>query len=471
MPYPNFHAARIKSPDAFARIVVLKTLDNGIMIYGGPLKSDPSGPSKTQAVRFPKSRFTAAQARAWLRENDYTVILFEPASGGEANASALIHEGQYAISVGGKIEAAGEDPIQRFKKDMIKVGVYIHPTLGWTMDVTEQRMRTWVAAFNKMREKGVDVEIPTKHAGDSTDNLGYITDMFVEPDESGIQTLWGIHEIRGQDAIDIVKRNRNVSVWVDRDYVDGKGNHYGEAIRHSCVTLQPVVPGQKDFVPIAASRQADSDKQIPYLWLSSKTKGTIMEKEMLEKLRELLGAGEDLTEENVLGRIEEKITGLTTEKDELQKTNITLTGKVATLEAATKKSASMSKIQKDPDLLEQMASTAEQQLDLLVKDGKIVPAVKDKLHAILIGETNKRNVFALSLQEGNQSVFTGVITALKENDLVKLGEQTGAQVLQRQVPDDKHDTDTKLTDEGKKEGGKMLAQGAGVPEEKDKDKK
>jgi len=81
MPYPNFHAARVRDPDDFARIVVLKTLDDGIMIYGGPLKSDPKGNAVTQAYRFPKDKFTVAQAKKWLKDHDIKYILFEEASG------------------------------------------------------------------------------------------------------------------------------------------------------------------------------------------------------------------------------------------------------------------------------------------------------------------------------------------------------------------------------------------------------
>ena len=89
MPLPNFHSARIHDPDGFTRIVVLKTLPNGIMIYGGPLKSDPRGGAQTQAYRFPKSSFTAAQAKAWLKEYDIKYILFEEALGNEKANTAI----------------------------------------------------------------------------------------------------------------------------------------------------------------------------------------------------------------------------------------------------------------------------------------------------------------------------------------------------------------------------------------------
>ena len=79
MPYPNFHAARIKSPGLFLRVRVFRTTKEGIMFYGGPLKKDPRGSVVVQSVRFPKSKFTVAEAKKWLKNHDFKSILFEPA--------------------------------------------------------------------------------------------------------------------------------------------------------------------------------------------------------------------------------------------------------------------------------------------------------------------------------------------------------------------------------------------------------
>jgi hypothetical protein len=78
MPYPNYHAARIKDPSLFKEIVVLKTTDDGIMIYGGQLKSGGSD-SEAQAYRFPKDKYTAQQAKSWLSKYNIKYIMFEPA--------------------------------------------------------------------------------------------------------------------------------------------------------------------------------------------------------------------------------------------------------------------------------------------------------------------------------------------------------------------------------------------------------
>lgn len=75
MPYPSEHAARIHDPskyDSFAR----KNVAPGVDIVLG-IKD---GKSEAQAYRFKKDKFTAAQARAWLKSHSISFISFEPAS-------------------------------------------------------------------------------------------------------------------------------------------------------------------------------------------------------------------------------------------------------------------------------------------------------------------------------------------------------------------------------------------------------
>jgi len=80
LPFANEHAARLRAPGGFVRIRQLWAR-KGIRALGGPLKSDPSGPSKVQTLRFNRHKFTVKQAKAWLREHGYKPILFEPATG------------------------------------------------------------------------------------------------------------------------------------------------------------------------------------------------------------------------------------------------------------------------------------------------------------------------------------------------------------------------------------------------------
>ena len=76
-PYPNEHAARIKDPnqyDGFRRMN--DELGDGIHIILG-LKD---GTSEIQSIRFSKDKWSVDDARAWLIDNGYEALEFEPAT-------------------------------------------------------------------------------------------------------------------------------------------------------------------------------------------------------------------------------------------------------------------------------------------------------------------------------------------------------------------------------------------------------
>ena len=78
-PYPNEHAARVTNPDSFdPKSMRSKDISDGIRIVIG--KKPGSETTETQAYRFDKTKFTPAQARAWLKDHDIEFISFEPAS-------------------------------------------------------------------------------------------------------------------------------------------------------------------------------------------------------------------------------------------------------------------------------------------------------------------------------------------------------------------------------------------------------
>ncbi len=321
-----------------------------------------------------------------------------------------------------------------FVKDIIRTGTYTHPVHGWTLDVTPDRMDQWVAAFNRMQGNGVDVEVVKDHDLGADSVLGYVTKMFRDGD-----VLYAAHEMRGKNAIDLAKRVKNVSVLLEREHKDGKGVVYGEAITHSSVVQQPVVPGQEPFVQIAASVGGATERVPRYLLGTRETE--TMTDETLKALRGLLGAGDDLTADNAMGRVKERLDTVTGEKDKHSAKVTELQGQLTALEAKVKAGGKPEPIAKaaslPADLVEQMAVTGEQQLSLLVETGKITPAVRVKLAASLIGGNTGRNIMAMSVGDGGKkSLLSNIVDALRDNDVVKLGEQTGAQaqMLSRVVP-------------------------------------
>jgi hypothetical protein len=90
MPFPSEHSGRLKSPKGFVRF---KRKNNefgaGIDVIYGITKE---GKAVIQAIRFKKSKFTAKEARAWLKKHEYKPILFEPASNEKLSSEEQIGE-------------------------------------------------------------------------------------------------------------------------------------------------------------------------------------------------------------------------------------------------------------------------------------------------------------------------------------------------------------------------------------------
>ncbi|MCK4785003.1 MAG: HK97 family phage prohead protease [Desulfobacteraceae bacterium] len=103
-PFPNEHSARIKSPGSFDPKTFKRTKDG--TIYGskkvpataaviwGKLKgaAKPSDNPIPQSIRFPTENWTAAQAKAWLKDNNVTYETFEAASKSLEGAIEFLEE-------------------------------------------------------------------------------------------------------------------------------------------------------------------------------------------------------------------------------------------------------------------------------------------------------------------------------------------------------------------------------------------
>lgn len=98
-PYPNEHAARILNPGKFNEF--RRSNDRGgpgvDFIFGIIQDSDPL---ELQSIRFKVSRYTASEARQWLRDNEYEPLEFEPATNEKAMEPETQRAAPDALSVG-----------------------------------------------------------------------------------------------------------------------------------------------------------------------------------------------------------------------------------------------------------------------------------------------------------------------------------------------------------------------------------
>lgn len=99
MPFPNFHANRLRPVALFDKDSFRTT--SGGTLFGGNLqvpstinliwgklkgRSAPDDPPILQSIRFSKSRWTVDAARAWIQKNLGGRGIFEPASDSTANS-------------------------------------------------------------------------------------------------------------------------------------------------------------------------------------------------------------------------------------------------------------------------------------------------------------------------------------------------------------------------------------------------
>lgn len=341
---------------------------------------------------------------------------------------------------GGDFVAASEpdirdgQPVRRFRKDLISAGTYRHPSGQWTLKVTPERMDRWVAAFGRMRDGGVDVEVVVDHRMDAEAVRGYLVEMAREGD-----TLYGVHELVGEEAIRLASTVKNVSILIEKDFRDGQGRSYGEAITHSSIVQQPLVPGQMGFVPIAASRGGEAAE---ILLLSRPGR---LDEQMLAEVREMLGDDVDVTAETALPLIRERLSTLTqrletlsAEKPGLVSQTEELTAQVEQLQAKLAEVDDRGAV--DPESLEMLAEGVETRIDGLVERGRLAPAAAAMARELLVGAPGERNVLMLSRRASRTSTALAreVLGILEANTPAALGEQTGPQAiaLGRIIPDE-----------------------------------
>ncbi len=157
--------------------------------------------------------------------------------------------------------------------------------------------------------------------------------------------------------------------------------------------------------------------------------------QMVAKFREMLGAGEDLTEENLLSRIQERFEASATEKVELEKRLTDLEGQLAA--AADKPEASKAPVV-DEEMLDDRAEAIADKTAALVQAGKLNEAAAKELVPVLCGVQGKRPAYCLSRKVSGteQSVAKSILAALSKNSLPDLAKMTGHQLteLSRTVP-------------------------------------
>ena len=142
-PYPNEHAARLTDPDQYDRIRrVNDEFGAGIdAIYG--IKDETA---ELQAIRFDADRFTPAEARQWLSDNEYSPTEFEEATG-ERNEERAAPD---ALKVGDFVEWDSSGGTARGKVTRIaREGVIDVPDSSFTINASEEDPAALIRVYRK----------------------------------------------------------------------------------------------------------------------------------------------------------------------------------------------------------------------------------------------------------------------------------------------------------------------------------
>lgn len=320
---------------------------------------------------------------------------------------------------GGESRDANGQPRRRYVKDLIRVGDW-HKAGDSPVKIDRDRLDHWVDTFNRMKAAGVKVPLPVGHTNDAEKNRGDTIEMYRDGD-----TLYGVVDLIGEDAIPLASRSE-VSIFAAPSVLAGDGTSFSDAIAHIAIVTDPVVNKQSNFVPIAASRGGTVN--VPVVRMAQESPTMIDWKTIAAPLGLDIAT---LTDATAGEAITAKITALTAASKTAAETAAALTAareQVKTLELARGKPIDI-----DPSDLEDEADRMGVQIADLATAGNITPAVRDGLSVLLCGKAGARPAISLSRKAAVAAGFTlplarEVVRILKDNDPVKLGEQTKAQL-------------------------------------------
>lgn len=309
---------------------------------------------------------------------------------------------------------------KRLDKDAIRVGRYVHPREGWELDVDEARIDRWVKNMSRMLAKGVTIPLVKGHDVSCDTTLGYVQAVRREGQELRLVT-----EVPDDERAAQCERVNNVSVYVERDYMDGTGERYDETITHVALTPEPVVPGQGGFISIAASSGRASE-EVPVYVLAARG-GAAVKKELLQRFREVTKAAADAAEDEVMQSVathlEERVSEMERQREEIAELRAQL----------ERQSTRDDEAELDDDEAEERASDVATDIDGMVESGQLTPVAAALLRDELCGVAGARNSYMLSRTEyttenGIRPVRArALLRIIKEIKPVALGGKTGPQ--------------------------------------------
>lgn len=275
-------------------------------------------------------------------------------------------------------------------------------------ELTEEAIRHFAKESQRYIDNGNQCNLPVEHTTDPEKNRGKNLKWYPKTDSKGRLGLFSLVEFRDAEAAKLAK-TAQTSIFCPPKHKDGAKNVYVRAVRHTALTDYPVLPGLDNFTPIAASLVEPVEPVKP----PKKEERTMPIKSLAANIGLQLSEDVLKDEELTLSEVEKTIKGLQSqvlELSEYKKKNPPVTPPADPVR--------VSKAQVD-----MLRENRELKLSQLVKDGKILTCVAEKMKSTFCGELS----LSLCLSEDKEDNFNAIIDALRDNDPIKLSEHTGPQ--------------------------------------------
>lgn len=149
-----------------------------------------------------------------------------------------------------RLGAVGAAPLARFRKQVVRVGAWVHPDTGEVVRFTREDLERLASNTNRWLALGHRVWFSSDepaHNADATKNLGWWSSFRVVGDE----LLAEVDLPRAEVAAQIGSTIREVSAGIKFDERSSTGEAFDAVIEHVAATPAPVLPGQTNFVRLA----------------------------------------------------------------------------------------------------------------------------------------------------------------------------------------------------------------------------
>lgn len=148
-----------------------------------------------------------------------------------------------------RLSARSAGPVL-FRKEVARVGRWVHPNTGAPVEITRSYLEALVANTTRFLELGHKIGAPDGHTESAAKNYGWWLGFTLEGDK-----LFGILELENHEVAAKVGREiRDVSIFA-RPWTASDGTPLDPVLLHVCLTCNPVIPGQDNFVRLAASQE------------------------------------------------------------------------------------------------------------------------------------------------------------------------------------------------------------------------